>query len=341
MSTPITNILTIDLEDYYMVSAFNSVVRREDWGIHESRIEKNTCRLLEILAEAKSLPLNETGSQNRPDQTTNFNGLKPDAQCQMSSGVKATFFCLGWVAEKYPHLIREIDRHGHEIACHGYDHRLVYGMKPEEFRQDVRKSKGILEDITGKVVMGHRAASYTVTEKSLWALRVLAEEGYRYDSSIFPVHHDFYGIPKAPRFPFVVDLNSDGESILQDSINLRSFLEGNSGQINFNAQYIIEFPATTVRLFGVNAPMSGGGYMRFFPYAMIKKGLKMVNEQEKYSFVFYLHPWEIDPGQPRFKNATRLSRFRHYLNLDKAEERLKRLMSDFKFSSFKEVYGIV
>ena len=180
------NILTIDLEDYYMVSAFESVVKRDDWDKYESRIERNTQRLLDILDE----PLDTRHSALR-------------------TPVRATFFCLGWIAERYPDLIKEIHRQGHEIACHGYDHQLIYKLSPDQFRRDVRKSKELLEDIVGEEVIGYRAPSYSITRKSLWALEILAEEGYRYDSSIFPIHHDRYGIPDAPRFPFVIPLNGN------------------------------------------------------------------------------------------------------------------------------------
>jgi len=311
MLHPITNALTIDLEDYYMVSAFESVVMKEDWQQHESRIECNTHRVLDILDAA--------------------NG---------NHGVKATFFCLGWVGERYRHLIREIERRGHEIACHGYDHQLVYRMTPEQFREDVLVSKRILEDAVGKSVIGYRAPSYSITEKSLWALEILGEEGYRYDSSIFPIHHDRYGIPTAPRFPFLVMRNGDGGNgtpvpARLDQMPLCEFNQGESYE-----DCIVEYPISTVKVLGCNIPLSGGGYMRLFPYGVIRTGLLQINTCEKQPFVFYLHPWEFDPEQPRMANISVLSKFRHYVNLDGTAEKLKRLLGDFKFSSMVDVIGI-
>ncbi len=310
MLNPITNALTIDLEDYYMVSAFESVVTKENWQLHESRIERNTHRVLDILDAA--------------------NG---------NHGVKATFFCLGWVGEKYGTLIREIGRRGHEIACHGYDHQLVYRMTPEQFREDVLVSKRILEDAVGKGVIGYRAPSYSITEKSLWALEILGEEGYRYDSSIFPIHHDRYGMPTAPRFPFLVGRMGDGGNGAPvparfEQIPLRNLNRGES-----RGDRIVEYPISTVKVLGCNIPVSGGGYMRLFPYGVIRKGLSRINAGEGQPFVFYVHPWEFDPDQPRMANISVLSRFRHYVNLDGTVEKLKRLLSDFKFSSMADVIG--
>ncbi len=339
MNKPIINALTIDLEDYYMVSAFESVVKREDWHKFESRIERNTHRILEILADAKP------ASPNSPNQFKTQNSklkiaLDAAYDAPPNSGVRATFFCLGWVAEHYPRLIREIADQGHEIANHGYDHRLVYHMTADEFCDDIRKSKKILEDAAGKEVVGYRAPSYSITEKSLWALPILAEEGYRYDSSIFPIHHDRYGIPEAPRFPFL--LNLDGghggrEVKLPDFENVRALdapLDASNGR------FIVEYPISTVKFFGLNAPISGGGYMRLFPYGVIKKGLEKINKDEEKPFVIYLHPWELDPEQPRFDNLSALSRFRHYINLDGTAEKLKKLLSEFAFSSMREVIGL-
>ena len=311
MLNPITNALTIDLEDYFMVSAFESVVKRECWHLHESRIERNTRKVLDILDGADG-----------------------------NTGVKATFFCLGWVGERYPYLIREIDRRGHEIACHSYDHQLVYRMTPEQFREDVSISKRILEDASGKKVIGYRAPSYSITQQSLWALDVLGEEGYRYDSSIFPIHHDRYGIPTAPRFSFLVKLDGNGgnETRVPADFERMPLWEPEPGEPCDDC--IVEYPISTVKMMGLNIPISGGGYMRLFPYGVIRKGLLQINTNEKQPFVFYLHPWEFDPEQPRMTNISVLSRFRHYVNLDGTAEKLKRLLGDFKFSSMADVIGI-
>jgi polysaccharide deacetylase family protein (PEP-CTERM system associated) len=313
------NILTIDLEDYFMVSAFEDVVKREDWENHESRIERNTYRLLDIL--------------NNPSRNP----------------VRATFFCIGWVAERYPHLIREIRQLGHEIACHSYDHRRIYNTSPDEFREDIRKSRKILEDIVGEEVIGYRAPSYSITNKSRWAFEVLVEEGFRYDSSVFPIHHDLYGMPDAPRFPFIISL--DGNSNVEFSVlnfelgtaepqhsTTAAPLEGITPHSALRTRnYLIEFPISTLKVFGQNLPISGGGYFRLFPYDLMKYGLKRINEKEHKPFVFYLHPWEIDPEQPRVYGLSSRSKFRHYVNLDKTEFKFKKLLSDFRFSTIRQL----
>jgi hypothetical protein len=269
---------------------------------------------------------------------------------------------LGWIAERYPSLIRRIQKEGHEIACHGYAHKLIYTQSREEFRQDIKKSKAILEDITGSEVMGFRAPNYSITNKSQWAFGVLAEEGFKYDSSIFPIRHDFYGMPGAPRFPFLISLNGNSNvefsmltfekpqhrstaapnnSLTQNS-DLRpqsSVLEVNSKLNTQHSTFIVEFPLSTVKLFGQNVPISGGGYFRLFPYSLIRKGLKTINEKEEKPFIFYIHPWELDFEQPRIKEVSLRSRFRHYVNLNKTEFKFKRLLSDFQFSSIKEILG--
>ena len=311
MTNPITNALTIDLEDYFMVSAFESVVQREGWHLYESRIERNTCKVLDILDEADG-----------------------------NIGVKATFFCLGWIGERYPNLIREIDRRGHEIACHSYDHQLVYRMTPEQFREDVRVSKRILEDATGKEIIGYRAPSYSVTEKSLWALDILGEEGYRYDSSIFPIHHDRYGIPTAPRFPFLVKLDGNGGEGTHAPADFERMPLWEPEQGETCDDCIVEYPISTVKMMGFNIPISGGGYMRLLPYGFIRQGLAKINNDENKPFVFYMHPWELDPEQPRMEDISALSRFRHYVNLDGTVDKLKILLNDFKFSSMADVIGI-
>ena len=337
------NILTIDLEDYFQVHAFSDVIKFEDWDNFECRIERNTDRLLNILGSSLRTP-----------------------HSAFRIPIKATFFVLGWIAERYPDLVRRIQKEGHEIACHGYAHKLIYKQSKEEFRQDIRKAKGTLEDITGSEVIGYRAPSYSIINKSRWAFEVLVEEGFKYDSSIFPIRHDFYGIPNAPRFPFVVSLNGNNNfefsmlnfesnafknsklitqnSKLEISNSLTHSLINPSSDVS-EPQYgstaahysIIEFPISTVKLLGQNFPISGGGYFRLFPYSLIRKGLKSINQKENKPFIFYAHPWEFDKGQPRVKGAANLSKFRHYVNLDKTEERFRRLLKDFSFSSVKGI----
>jgi len=266
----ITNYMTIDVEDYFQVAAFEKIVRFDAWDSFESRVTANTRRVLEILAEHDT---------------------------------KATFFILGWTAEHFPDLVREIVEAGHVIGCHSYLHRKIYTMTPDEFREDTIKAKSILEDITGQPVLGYRAPSYSITKKSLWALDILAELGFTYDSSIFPIMHDNYGIPDSPRFSY----QHPGMSM-------------------------IEYPISTAVLMGRKIPVSGGGYFRLFPYWFTRLALKLINGRERQPFVFYLHPWEVDPGQPRFKNASRLSRFRHYNHLDDTVKRFRKLLEDFVFA---------
>ena len=365
------NALTIDLEDYFQVHAFSSVVRFEDWDNYESRIERNTHRLLEILKESSIghraerianeltppapdlLPL----TSNLPPEALNF--LPQTSNLKPQTFAKATFFCLGWVAERYPNLIKEIQHRGHEIACHGYSHKLIYTQSRDEFREDVRKAKAILEDITGDEVVGYRAPSYSITNRSRWAFEVLMEEGFKYDSSIFPIHHDFYGFPRAPRFPFVISTNGDCNFKFQisdfklkqtqssvSSINSTNPMNPNNPVTpNLTAcasrltsdGTLVEFPLSTVRIFGANLPVAGGGYFRLLPYSLIKKGLRRINDEEKQPFVFYIHPWELDPDQPRLNSVSFRSRFRHYVNLQKTESRFKKLLSDFNFCSIREV----
>jgi polysaccharide deacetylase family protein (PEP-CTERM system associated) len=226
-----------------------------------------------------------------------------------SVGVKATFFVLGWVAERCPGIVREIADRGHEVACHGFSHQLVYNQTPEEFREETLRSKQLLEEIAQVPVRGYRAASYSITNDSMWALDILAEAGFKYDSSIFPVRHDRYGIPGACEEPHVLNTSKGSE--------------------------LIEFPLSVAKVLGYNLPIAGGGYFRLYPYALTRAGLKQVNSRGQ-PFIFYLHPWEIDPEQPRIE-AGMLSRFRHYNNLDKCESRLRRLMEDFTFCTAWEV----
>lgn len=216
---------------------------------------------------------------------------------------------LGWVGERFPQLVKEIAARGHEIACHGFSHRLVYEQSPKEFREETVRSKKLLEDISGSEVLGYRAASYSIVEESLWALDILAELGFVYDSSIFPVRHDRYGIPDAERRPHRMTTP--------------------------NGSTILEWPLATASICGLRLPVAGGGYFRLFPYWLSRWGLESINEREARPFIFYLHPWEIDPGQPRVP-ASWLSRFRHYTNLHKCEERLRRLLAEFNFGPARE-----
>ena len=269
MIQPLRNYLTVDVEDYFQVAAFEKVIAPDDWDQYECRIAENVRAILDLFA---------------------------------SHDVKATFFIVGWIAERYPDLILTIHRQGHEIGCHSYWHRKVYDLTPEEFRQDTNQAKKILEQIIGKPVYGFRAPSYSITGQSLWALDILAELGFRYDSSIFPVYHDNYGIPNAPRFPYPLE-----------------------------KQGLMEYPISTVKFLGMNLPIAGGGYFRFFPYWFTRMALRRINTGEQQPFMFYFHPWEIDPGQPRIEGAGAKSRFRHYLNLNKTKNRLTRLLCDFHF----------
>jgi polysaccharide deacetylase family protein (PEP-CTERM system associated) len=275
-SEPILNAMTIDVEDYFHVSVFDGVVPRSQWDGLESRVCANTERLLEIFAE---------------------------------HDVRATFFVLGWVAERYPHLVRRITEGHHEIASHGYGHRLIYDQTREAFRDDVRRSKALLEAAAGVRVAGYRAPSYSVTPRSLWALDILIEEGYTYDSSIFPIRHDRYGIPVSARHPYVIERESGS---------------------------IVEVPGSTTMIGPMTLPVAGGGYFRILPYGWTRWGIARVNEQEARPAVFYLHPWEIDPDQPRLK-AGLLSRFRHYRNLEHTEDRLRQLLTDFRFGPVSEL----
>jgi len=274
------NALTIDVEDYFQVNAFARNVRRDEWDTFPLRVDRNTRRILDMLD---------------------------------SFSIKATFFVLGWVAERLPALVREIHARGHEIACHGYGHELIYGIGPEPFRQDIRKAKKIIEDICGERIHGYRAPSYSITRQSLWALDILIEEGFSYDSSIFPVMHDTYGIPDAQRFPHLIERS---------------------------AGKILEFPLTTLplRIAGreYRLPIAGGGYMRLLPARLISKGIGRINKVEKQPAVLYFHPWEIDPGQPRIKSGMK-SRFRHYINLDRTEAKLSHLFGRIRFAPMKEV----
>ena len=272
----IQNAITVDVEDYFHVSAFAKCIDQRDWGTYRLRVEDNTHRILDLFDEFS---------------------------------VKGTFFILGWVAERAPELVKQISSRGHEVACHGYSHQLVYNQAQGVFREETFRAKQILEEITQTSVRGYRAASYSITEKSLWALDVLVEAGFEYDSSIFPVIHDRYGIPNAREYP-----------------HLLKTISGN---------YITEFPLSTAKLFIWRLPVAGGGYFRLYPYVLTKAGLSQINRKH-HPFIFYLHPWELDPDQPRI-SASWLSRFRHYNNLDKCETRLRNLLSDFQFVTVWDV----
>lgn len=272
----LVNAMTVDVEDYFQVSAFEPVVRREDWDRHEWRVERNTERILEMFA---------------------------------AHGVHATFFMLGCVAERHPALVRRIVAQGHELASHGFQHVRVTQQNPVEFRADVERTKKLLEDVAGCAVNGYRAASYSIGANNLWALDVLREAGHMYSSSIYPIRHDLYGMPQAPRFAF-----------------------------HHKDDSVLEIPVTTVALFGRKFPCGGGGYFRLFPYRLSRWALARVNEHDGEPCVFYFHPWEIDPGQPRPSNLSAKTRFRHYLNLNRMERRLERLLTDFRWGRMDQVF---
>lgn len=268
------NAMSVDVEDYFQVSAFDRVVSRDDWDRMESRVDRNTRRLLDLFDEFD---------------------------------VRATFFILGWVADRHGRLVRDIQARGHEVASHGHGHRLVYDQTPELFREDIRRAKATLEQVSGTRVTGYRAPSYSITARSLWAIDILVEEGYEYDSSIFPVRHDRYGMPDAPRHAHVLTTRSGP---------------------------LVELPPATARIGGANLPVAGGGYFRLLPYQWTRWGLRRINTLEQQPAVFYLHPWELDADQPRLP-ATGLSRFRHYRHLDRTEPRLRRLLADFRFGPMR------
>ncbi|BCG47655.1 Polysaccharide deacetylase [Citrifermentans bremense] len=277
------NALTIDVEDYFQVNAFEPYIPRECWDHYPLRVADNVARLLDLLDEYQ---------------------------------VKATFFVLGWVAERVPRTVREIQARGHEVASHGYGHQLIFRIGPQAFRDDIRRAKEVLEDITGSAVRGYRAPTYSITRESLWAFDLLLEAGFSFDSSVFPVYHDTYGIPDAPRFPYLV---------------------------RRPAGTLQEFPLTTLplKLAGksVQLPIAGGGYLRLLPVALIKWGIDRINRVEQKPCVLYLHPWEIDPGQPRIKAGWK-SRFRHYNNLERTEEKLRYLLKGVRYGTMSQVLGL-
>jgi polysaccharide deacetylase family protein (PEP-CTERM system associated) len=277
MGNKIVNALTVDVEDYFHVSALASKISPDDWAERDrGRVVQSTHKLLKLFDERD---------------------------------YKATFFVLGWVADRYPELVLDIDKAGHEVASHGWSHQLVYNQTPEEFKSETDRGKKLLEDILAKEVLGYRAASYSITPRSRWALDTLAELGFKYDSSLFPVYHDRYGMPGIPLHPYLIETEKGNE--------------------------LVEFPLSTYGIFGYRLPVSGGGYFRLYPYILSRWFLNAINRSNK-PFVFYLHPWEVDPEQPRV-DVTGLSKFRHYNNLDRCFSRLEKLLTHFRFDSMKAV----
>ena len=270
------NVLTVDLEAYFHATAFAARLSSADRERLPARLDRSCDQLLELFDRHR---------------------------------VKATFFVLGWVAERFPALPERVAAAGHEIGCHGFDHRLIYDLRPDEFRAETRRARRALEEVVGRPVIGYRAATYSITASSLWALDVLVEEGFRYDSSIFPIHHDRYGLPGAPRFAHAIR-RAAGE--------------------------IVELPPSTVRLGPALLPLAGGGYFRLYPYWLFRHGVRRLNRRERQPMVFLVHPWEIDPGQPRLP-ASWLTTWRHRLNLSRTLPRLERLLKEFRFAPAAEV----
>lgn len=275
-AVPVTNAMSVDVEDYFQVSAFERHIDRADWDRLPCRVEQNTNRILDLFA---------------------------------SHGVRSTFFTLGWVAERYPGLVRRIVDEGHELASHGYGHQRVTQLSRDEFRSDIRRAKAILEDLSGQRVQGYRAPSYSIVRDNQWAFDILIEEGHAYSSSVYPIAHDLYGIPDAPRFPYAP-----------------------------RQQGFTEIPITTLRYFGRNFPCGGGGYFRLFPYFLSKWAIGRFNQAERRPAMFYFHPWEVDPEQPRQRGVGLKSRFRHYLNLQRTYGRIARLLADFHWDRVDRVY---
>jgi len=275
LAPAITNALTIDVEDYFQVSAFAPYIARSEWDQRECRVERNVQRILAMLAERQT---------------------------------HATFFTLGWIAERYPQLVRDIVAGGHELASHGYGHQRASDLDEAAFRSDVAGAKALLEDVSGVAVNGYRAPSFSIGKDNLWALETLLRAGYRYSSSIYPIAHDHYGMPDAPRFAHRTE------------------------------QGLLEVPVTTLRLFERNLPSSGGGYFRLLPYAVTRWMLRRLNQVERESAVFYFHPWEIDPQQPRIDGIDARTRFRHYVNLDSNEHKLGRLIDDFRWGRMDHIF---
>ena len=274
-ATSIVNALTIDVEDYFQVSAFADHVSRSDWDTMPCRVERNIDRILALLEEAD---------------------------------VRATFFTLGWIAERYPDLIRRIGDAGHELASHGFSHQRATDQQRGEFLADIRLAKAVLEDISGKGVSGYRAPSFSVGPDNVWAFDCISEAGYRYSSSVYPIRHDHYGVPDGQRFAH----------------------ESSPG--------VLELPVATVRMFSKNWPAGGGGYFRLLPYFISRWSIRRINDVDCKPAMFYFHPWELDPDQPRVKGIRAKTRFRHYLNLKRTEPRLRRLVSDFRWDRVDRVF---
>lgn len=270
------NAMTVDVEDYFQVSAFENTISRSDWENMPARLPRNIDKILEM-----------------------FDG----------AGVKGTFFTLGWVCKKFPQLVRNIAAAGHEIASHGFDHSRVETFSQQEFRADVEGTRKRLEDVSGTPVLGYRAPSFSIGRETLWAHDVLAEAGYAYSSSVFPIQHDHYGLPEAPRFPF------------------RSSETG-----------VLEIPMSSLSLMGRNWPCSGGGFFRLLPVFYSKWAVRRMNVKEKMPTVFYFHPWELDPDQPRIKGVSAKARFRHYVNLGKFESRLSQMLQDFDWDRMDRIF---
>jgi polysaccharide deacetylase family protein (PEP-CTERM system associated) len=277
MKAPIRNALTIDVEDYFQVSAFAGHIRPDDWATLPCRVERNVDLILDLLDQHHA---------------------------------HATFFTLGWIAERYPALVRRIVDGGHELASHGYAHRRASEQTCEEFGRDITLSKDLLEQLGGGPVHGYRAPSFSIGADNLWALDSLREAGYRYSSSIYPIHHDHYGMPDAPRF---------------------AWRHG-------GAQGLLELPVSTVRLLGRNLPAGGGGYFRLLPYAASRWALRRINSHDGQAGIFYFHPWELDPGQPRQRGIGMKTRLRHYLNLHRMEARIGRLLGDFRWGRIDDIF---
>ncbi len=271
------NALTVDVEDYFHVEAFAGHIARADWDDHAPRVETNTLRVLDLFGEY---------------------------------GAVGTFFLLGWVVERFPGLVRRIVADGHEVASHGFCHARVGTMSPEAFRDDVRRAKALIEDVAGCAVLGYRAPSFSIGTDSLWAFDVLAEEGYAYSSSIYPIHHDLYGMPGAPRFAFAAG----------------------------HPPGLLEIPVSTVAVFGRKLPCGGGGYFRLLPYGLSRWAWRRVNRRDAQPVIFYFHPWEIDPDQPRQHQAPLKSRLRHYVNLARMEGKLRRALADFRWGRMDDIF---
>ena len=271
----IANALTVDVEDYFQVSALSPHIQRASWERIPCRVERNVDTILSLLAEAR---------------------------------VRATFFTLGWIAERHPALVKRIVAAGHELASHGYGHLRIHEQTEAEFTQDIRRAKALLEDTAGAEVKGYRAPSFSIGKRTLWAFERIAQAGYRYSSSVYPVRHDLYGMPDAPRFPYRPRAD------------------------------LLEIPVTTALVLGRNLPAGGGGYFRLLPYAVSRALIRRVNEVDRRPAIFYFHPWEIDPGQPRVPGTSLKTRLRHYVNLRRTEPRLRRLLGDFRWRRMDEVF---